>query len=142
MESQDPPDPPPVPTPPPPPPPLLRSSPGWSRPLHADHAELAAAEAAVAQAARARRRPGRPPAPRCVGRFADGVEVHLASFYLADAELRLAGADDAVSAELKVRYADVLGGAPPGRPGMPPDRVGERRLKCSAMKLTKSIPPQ
>ncbi len=72
-----------------------RSSTGWSRPLHADHAELAAVEAATMQAARARRRPGRPPATRFVGRFADGVEVlkngtelHLASFCLADAERR------------------------------------------------------
>ena len=80
----------------PPPPATPRTSTGWSRPLHADHAELAAVEAAIARAARARRRPGRLPEPRCAGRFADGVEVlkdgtelHLASFCLADAELRL-----------------------------------------------------
>ena len=102
-------DSPPVPTTPPPPT-TPRSSKGWSRPLHADHSELAAVEAATAQAARARRRPGRPPEPRCVGRFADGMEVlkdgtelHLVSFCLADAELRLAGADDpALSTQDKV----------------------------------------
>ncbi len=76
-----------------------RSSTSWSRPLHADHAELAAVEAATVQVARARRSPGRPPATRCVGRFADGVEVlkdgtelNLASVCLADAELHLEGA--------------------------------------------------
>ena len=121
-----------------------RSSPGWSRPLHADHAELAAAEAATTQAARARRRPGRPPAPCCVGRFADGVEVlkdgtelHLASFCLADAELRLAGADDPVFTALKVRYADVLSGAPPG---MPPDRGMELELETGGAPMPRSRP--
>ena len=136
-------DPPPGPAPPPP---LAtpRSSPGWSRPLHADHAELAATEAATAQAARARRRPGRPPAPRCVGRFADGMEVlkdgtelHLASFCLADAELRLAGCDDPGFAALKVRYADVLGGAPPG---MPPDRGMELELETGGAPMPRSRP--
>ena len=79
-----------------------------------------ATEAAARQAARTRRRPGLPPEPRCVGRFADGVEVlkdgtelHLASFCLADAELRLAGADDPAFTPLKSQYSDVLGGAPP-----------------------------
>ncbi len=37
----------------------------------------------------------------------DGTELHLASFCLADAELRLAGADDPAFAALKVKYADV-----------------------------------
>ena len=54
----------------PPLPPTPRRSPGWSRPVHADHAELAAFEAAQLQAARARRRPGRPPEPHCYGLFA------------------------------------------------------------------------
>ena len=105
------------------PPPPLRRSTGWSRPVHADHAELAAIEAATLLAARTRRRPGLPPEPHYVGRFADGVEVltdgtvlHLASFCLADAELRLEGADDPAFASLKAKYADVLGGAPPGLP--------------------------
>ena len=60
-------------SPPPPPPATPRTSTGWSRPLHADHAELAAVEAATARAARARRSPGRLPEPRCFGCFADGV---------------------------------------------------------------------
>ena len=101
---------------------------GWSRPAQADQAELAALEAAERQAARERRRHGGPSrvAPRLDGRFAGGVEVlrdgtelHLASFCLADAELHLAGDDDAAFAALKVEYADVLGGAPPG---LPPER--------------------
>ena len=135
------------PPPPPPPPPLaavLRCSTGWSRPLHADHAELAAAEAAALQAARARHRPGRPPELRCTGRFADGVEVlkdgtvlHLASFCLADAELRLEGADDPAFATLKVRYADVLGGAPAG---MPPDRGMELELETGGAPMPRSRP--
>ncbi len=98
-----------------------RSSKGWSRQLNADHAELAAAEAAAVQAARALRRPGQPPAPRCVGRFADGMEpmmevlkdsteLHLASFCLAHAELRLEGTDDLAFAALKVKYANVYQG--------------------------------
>ena len=45
----------------PPPLAMLRRSTGWSRPLHADHAELAAKEAAALKAARFRRRQGRPP---------------------------------------------------------------------------------
>ena len=39
----------------------------------------------------------------------DGTELHLASFCLADAELRLVGTDDPAFAALKVKYADVLG---------------------------------
>ena len=46
----------------------------------------------------------------------DGTELHLASFCLADAELRLEGADDPMFATLKAQYADVLGGAPQGMP--------------------------
>ena len=49
----------------------------------------------------------------------DGTVLHLTSFCLTDAELRLEGADDPAFAELKVRYVDVLGGAPAGTP---PDR--------------------
>ena len=45
----------------------------------------------------------------------NGTVLHLASFCLADAELCLEGADDPAFAELKVRNADVLGGAPAGR---------------------------
>jgi hypothetical protein len=48
----------------------------------------------------------------------DGTALRLASFDMADAELRLTGADDPAFAALKAAYADVLGGAPPG----PPDR--------------------
>ncbi len=33
---------------------------------------------------------------------------------MTDAELRLAGPDDSAFAALKAKYADVLGGAPPG----------------------------
>jgi hypothetical protein len=96
------------------------------------------------QAARARRRPGRPPATRCVGRFADGVEVlkdgmklHLASCCLADAELRLEGADDPAFAALKVTYADVLGGAPSG---MQPDRGMELELETGSAPMPRSRP--
>ena len=56
----------------------------------------------------------------------DGTELHLASFCLADAELRLEGADDPMFAVLKAQYADVLGGAPQG---MPPDRGMELELE-------------
>ncbi len=45
----------------------------------------------------------------------DGTERHLASFCLADAELRLAGADEPAFATLKVQYADVPHGLPPDR---------------------------
>ena len=117
---------------------------GWSRPVHADHAELAAAEAAQLRAAHARRRPGRPPEPCGVGRFADGVEVlkdgtelHLASFCLADAELRLTGTDDQAFTALKADYADVLGGAPPS---MPPDRGMELELETGDSRMPRSRP--
>jgi hypothetical protein len=114
---------------PPVPPPGLGSarqrSKGWSRPAQADHAELAALEAAARTAARERRRHGGPCrlAPSLAGRFVggmevlrDGTELHLASFCMVDAELRLEGADDPAFAALKAEYADVLGGAPPGLP--------------------------
>jgi hypothetical protein len=96
---------------------------GWSRPAQADHAELAALESAAREAARERRRHGGPSrlAPTLVGRFVEGMEVlrdgtelHLASFRLADAELRLEGADDPAFATLKAEHADVLGGRPRG----------------------------
>ncbi len=71
----------------------------------ADHAELAALEAAERPAARERRRHGWP--SRGAGRFAegfevlrDGTELHLASFNVADAELRLASDDDPAFAAL------------------------------------------
>ena len=82
-------------------------------------ADLAALESTQHQAARARRRPGLSPEPHCADRFVDGVELlqdgtelHLASFCLANAELRpgLAGTDDPAFAALKVKYADVIGG--------------------------------
>ncbi len=38
------------------------------------------------------------------------MELHLASFCLADSELHLEGTDDPAFAVLKVKYADVLGG--------------------------------
>ena len=128
-----------------PPPPLLpRRSTGWSRPVDADHAALAAAEATQLQAARARRRPGRPSEPRHTGCFADGMEVlqdgtelHLASFCLADAELRLSGTDDPAFAALKTKYADVLGGPPPG---MPPDRGMELELETGDARMPRSRP--
>jgi len=120
-----------------------RSS-GWSRPLYADHAELAALEAAHRQATRARRRPGRPPEPSTAGRFADGVEVlkdgtelHLASFCLEDSALHLAGADDPAFAAVKTKYADVLGGAPPG---LPPDRGMELELETGDAPMPRSRP--
>ena len=124
--------------------PSNRCSTGWSRPVDADHAELAALEAAQRLAARARRHPDRPPDPRCGDHCADGMEVlkdgtelHLASFCLADAELRLAGTEDPPFAALKVKYADVLGGAPPG---VPPDRGMELQLETGDARIPRSRP--
>ena len=82
---------------------------------------------AALEAANCSTPPGRPPQdePRNHGLFAqadgmevltDGTEIHLASVCLADAELRLGGADDLAFSALKAQYADVLGGAPPGMP--------------------------
>ena len=121
-------------------------SPGWSRPTQADHAELAALEAAERQAARDRRRNGGPSraAPPLAGRFAggmevlrDGTELHLASFCLADAELRLDGVDDPAFAALKAKYADVLGGAPPG---LPPERDMELVIETGDSPMPRSRP--
>jgi hypothetical protein len=135
-----------VPPPASPPGPLGARSKGWSRPVLADHAELAALEAAERQAARERRRHGGPSrvAPRLDGRFAEGVEVlrdgtelHLASFNVADAELRLAGDDDPAFAALKVEYADVLGGAPPG---LPPERGMELVIETGDAPMPRSRP--
>jgi hypothetical protein len=67
----------------------------------------------------------------------DGTELHLASFCLADAELHLEGTDDPAFAALKVRYADVLGGAPPG---MPPDRGMELELETGGAPMPRSWP--
>jgi hypothetical protein len=73
--------------------------------------------------ARERRRPDRRSrvAPSLAGRFVggtevlrDGAELHLASFGLADSELRLEGADAPAFAALKAEYAHVLDGPPPG----------------------------
>ena len=123
-----------------------RRSPGWSRPAQPDHAELAALEAAERQAARDRRRHGGPSrtAPPLDGRFAGGVEVlrdgtelYLASFGLADAELRLEGVDDPSFAALKTEYADVLGGAPPG---LPPDRGMELVIETGNAPMPRSRP--
>ena len=121
-----------------------RRSTGWSRPVHADHAELASAEASALRTAHAQRRPGRPAEPQGTGRFADGVEVlkdgtvlHFASFCLADAELRLEGTDDPAFAALKGKYADVLGGAPAG---MPPDRGMELELETGGTPMPRSRP--
>ena len=122
------------------------TSPGWSRPTQVDHAELAALEAAERQAARERRRRGGPSreAPPLAGRFAggmevlrDGTELHLASFCLADAELRLDGVDDPAFAALKAKYADVLGGAPPG---LPPERDMELVIETGDAPMPRSRP--
>jgi hypothetical protein len=72
----------------------------------------------------------------------DGTEVQLASFCLADAELRhLTGADDPAFAalNLKARYSDasVLGGAPHG---MPPDRGMELELETGDARMPRSRP--
>ena len=52
--------------------------------------------------------------------FKDGTELHLASFCLADAELRLAGTDDPALAALKVKTLTCWVG-PHRRPGLPPE---------------------
>ena len=106
-----------------------------------------ATEAAAPQAAHLRRRPGRTPESPCADRFTDGVEVlkdgtelHLASFCLADAELRLdslEGSDDPMFATLKAQYADVLGGS---RQGMSPDRGVELELKTGDARMPRSRP--
>jgi hypothetical protein len=67
----------------------------------------------------------------------DGTELHLASFCLADAELCLEGADDPAFAALKVTYANVLGGAPPG---MPPDCGMELELETGNTPMPRSRP--
>ena len=48
----------------------------------------------------------------------DGTERHLASFCLEDSAPHLAGADDPAFTTIEIKYADLLGGAPPG---LPPD---------------------
>ena len=126
---------------------LSCSSTGWSRPVHADHAELAALEEATRQAARSRRRPGRAAFdvdPMAGPRFAagfevlkDGTELHLASFRLVDAELHLTGTDDPAFTEVKARYADVLGGVPSG---LPPDRGMELILETGDAPMPRSRP--
>ena len=65
-------------------------------------------------------------------------EIHLMSFCLTDAELRLAGADNFAFMALKAPlYADVLGGAPPG---MPPDRGMEVELETGDAPMLRSRP--
>jgi hypothetical protein len=78
------------------------------------------------------------------GRFVDGLEVltdgtelHLASFCLTDAELRLTGEDDPAFDDLKRQYADVLGGAPSG---LPPDRGMELELETGDAPMPRSRP--
>jgi hypothetical protein len=73
------------------------------------------------RAARTRLHPGRPPTAHYIDSFADGVEVlkdgtelHLASFSLADAELRLGGAD--VVAFRRSRPSTLMCLAEPRRP--------------------------
>ena len=65
----------------------------------------------------------------------DGAELHLASCCLADAELRLVGADDPAITALKAQCADVRGGAPPGGP---PDRGMELELETSDAPMPRS----
>jgi hypothetical protein len=67
----------------------------------------------------------------------DGTELHLASFCLADAELRLDGVDDPAFAALKAKYADVLGGAPPG---LPPARDMELVIETGDAPMPRSRP--
>ncbi len=67
----------------------------------------------------------------------DGTELHLVSFGLADAELRLAGYDDPAFAALKAEYADVLGGAPPG---LPPERGMELVIETGDAPMPRSRP--
>ena len=119
---------------------------GWSRPVHADHAALAAREETAWRTARARRRHGGPSRTptSLTGRFVagvevlnDGTELHLASFGLADAELRLAGGDNPAFATLKAEYADVLGGAPPG---LPPERGMELVIETGDAPMPRSRP--
>ena len=83
-------------------------------------------------------------APPLEGRFAGGVEVlrdgtelHLAPFGLADAELPLEGVDDPSFAALKIEYADVLGGAPPG---LPPERGMELVIETGNAPMPRSRP--
>jgi len=119
---------------------------GWSRPAEADHAELATLEAGERRAARERRRHGGPSraTTHLSGRFVDGVEMlrdgtelHLASFCLTDAELRLSGDDSPAFTTLKAQYADVLGGAPPG---LPPERGMELVIETGDAPMPRSRP--
>ncbi len=52
--------------------------------------------------------------------------LHPSVWTLADAKLRLTGTNDPAFEVLKAKYADVLGGAPPG---LPPDSVMELKLE-------------
>jgi hypothetical protein len=65
------------------------------------------------------------------------MELHLASFNVTDAELLLAGDDDPAFAALKVKYADVLGRAPPR---LPPELGMELFLKTGDAPMQWSRP--
>ena len=67
----------------------------------------------------------------------DGTVLDLASFCRADAALRLEGAVDPAFAALTIKYADVLGGAPPG---LPPDRGMELELETGDAPMPRSRP--
>ena len=67
----------------------------------------------------------------------DGTKLHLASFCRADAELHLVGTNDPAFAALKVKFAEGLGGAPPG---MPPDRGMELELETGDARMPRSRP--
>ncbi len=63
--------------------------------------------------------------------------LYLSSFCLADAKLRLEGVNDLAFAALKVKYADVLVGAPPG---LRPDRGMELELEACDVPMQRSRP--
>ncbi len=107
---------------------------GLSRPAQADHAELAALETAARQAAHERR--------RHAGRLVDGVEIlrdgtelHLASSRLADAKLRLEGADRRPrlrGAQIRVRSAARRQGCRRAAAWVSPSRRATRRRRGRA----------
>ena len=67
----------------------------------------------------------------------DCTELHLASFCLEDSALHLAGEDDPAFTTIKTKYANVLGGAPPG---LPPDRGMELELETDDAPMPRSRP--
>ena len=116
---------------------------GMSKPLDPlGTAELAEADR-QRQLRRARRRTGLAPPPR-LPRFVDGTEtlddgteLHLATLRFADAALALEGQDHPAFAELKVEFADVLGGPPSG---LPPDRGIELVLETGSRPMPRTRP--